>query len=57
MGKPDQLYGEAALEALGRNFAIVFKAMVAEGMERGEALEVLKEWVRVSAQPRPSTDE
>jgi hypothetical protein len=50
--KPDQLYGEAALEALGRNFATVFREMVAGGMERSEALEVLKEWVRVSAQPR-----
>ena len=51
--KPDQAYGEAALEALGRNFAIVFKAMVAEGMTREEALEVIREWVRATSQPRP----
>ncbi len=50
--KADQEYGEAALEALGRNFAHVFRGMIANGMERYEALEVLKEWVRASVTPR-----
>lgn len=51
--QPDQPYAEAALEALGRNFAVVFKGMVENGMERGEALEVLKAWVRTAAVAHP----
>lgn len=53
MTRPDQLYGEAALEAIGRNFAVVFREMVAGGMERSEALEILKVWVSVAATPKP----
>ena len=49
----DQSYGEATLEALGRNFASVFLAMVNNGMTRYEALEVLKAWVASAATPKP----
>lgn len=53
MSKPDQLYGEAAIEAVGRNMAIFFMAMIANGMERAEALEIVKEWVRTIAVSKP----
>jgi len=51
----DLKYEDASLAALGRNFATVFREMVAGGMERGEALEVLKVWVSTAVLRPPDT--
>ena len=53
--QPDMPFVDAQLDALGRNFATVFKGMIENGMERGEALEVLKEWVRSATRPQPES--
>jgi len=51
--QPDAPYDEASLGAIGRTLASAFTEMVANGMERGEALEVIKAWVVAMAQ-RPT---
>lgn len=44
-GAQDQSYIQAAARTLGDSWAVIFRAMVEGGMERGEALEVLREYV------------
>ena len=53
MPKDDQTYGEAAQLALGKSIGRMFMGMVAEGMQREEALFIMSAYVKALAE-RPT---